>query len=179
MNEVTTQQVSDAAEPVSMTELAAFAGNSDYAKDWEKYHGENSSSAGFNAWAAIFGVQWFFYRQLYMQGLVAAFFELGMPVGFLLLARFSLGMDASQQYSGIVGFCAVVIFVLTKIAIGYWANIIFYKKAVRTIQKINQLNLDNERHLSVIGSLGQPSFLAVILLDIGLGILKVVIEVLR
>jgi hypothetical protein len=177
MENVTTQQAIQSDEPVSMTELTAFAGKGHYPKDWEKYHEHKSFNAGFNGWAALWGIQWFFYRKLYVQGLISFCLEFCIPVGFILAARYFLG--ASAQYGRAVPYSAVFIYFFVKIAIGYWANIALYKKAVGSIKKINELNLDNERHLSVLSSLGQPSFQAVLFLYLGFAIFKVGLEILR
>ncbi len=164
-------------EPVTMAEFTAFAGNDDYLKAWEKYQEKKSPHAGFNKWAALLGGQWFIYRKLYVQGLISFVAEFGIPVAFIVLARLLLDTDRSQQYVAPVGYCAIAIYISIKIAIGYWANIVFYKKAVSTIRKIDQLNLDNERHLNVIRSLGEPSFLSVVFLYLGIAIAIVGFEI--
>jgi hypothetical protein len=166
-------------EAVSMAELSAFAGNDTYPKKWEKYHENKSFNAGFNVWAALWGVQWFIYRRLYIQGLIALCLEFGSPVGFIILSRLALGDAASQQYGTVLAYCAVFIHFFVKIGIGYWSNIVFYKKAVSTIRKISELKLDNERHLSVLGSLGQPSFQSLLVLYLVFAILKIGFEILR
>jgi hypothetical protein len=166
-------------EPASMTELVAFAGKGDYPKDWEKYHERKSSSAGFNGWAFIFGMQWFFYRKLYLEGVISILFEIGIPVGFVLLVKLIFGHNIPAQYDRAIPYCAVVLCFLVRIAIGYWANIALYKKATKTIQKINQLNLDNDTHLTVIKNIGEPSFQSVLLLYVGIAIVKIGVAILQ
>ena len=63
---------------ISLTEFKAFAGKDGYPERWVRY-AEGKARLGFNFWAFWFGIQWFFFRKLYIQGVVILAFELGIP----------------------------------------------------------------------------------------------------
>ena len=148
---------SSVAQDVTVSELTAFAGDSKYPERWAARHGNRARLAGFNIWAAIFGIQWFFFRKLYFQGLLSIFLEVGVPVLFAIAIVAAIGKG--QPAIALVVFAGLA----TRVAIGYWANLALYHAAVSAIRSVDRLNLDNEAHLKQIakaGGVSVPSLIA-------------------
>ena len=156
------------AQYISTSEFEAFAGDSKYPTKWLKKHQGESLFAGFNAWAAIFGMQWFFFRKLYFQGLLSLLLEFGLPfvIGFTVVTVFGQGQP---EVLLIVGSALAA-----RIAIGYWANVSLYSEAVRVIRQVDQMNLDNEAHLKQIRAAGGVSVPSLLLAYAILGMLRLV-----
>jgi hypothetical protein len=148
-------------DSISIAEFNAFTGGGIYIREWQKYIQGSSRHAGWNGWAAVFGAQWFFYRKLYIQGVISAVIEQ------LMLASIFLFIDFWKSFLGIENTLLYLLsscfFLIVRILIGYWGNIAYYKKAVSVIRKTDLLNLDNEAHLRVIKSEGGINFPAFLL----------------
>ena len=145
---------------ISKRELVAFAGDSKYPELWLKHLEGQSRFAGFNGWATIFGVQWFFFRKLYVQGLISLVLEVGFPILFTGIAIALIGKEHKVLADNSIFVAAIAV----RIGIGYWANLALCRKAISTIRGIDEMNLDNETHLRKIASAGGvsvPSLLAV------------------
>jgi len=146
-----------APHDISISELAAFAGDSKYPRRWLARHENRSRFAGFNVWAAVFGMQWFFFRKLHFQGLLSLFLEAGVPFLLTIAAINAIGKGP------VTVLLSVLFIVATRVAIGFWANLALYSEAVRTIRRVDNSNLDNEAHLREIakaGGVSVPSLIA-------------------
>lgn len=138
---------------ISESELVAFAGGEHYPRvlmamlEGKKQHG------GFNIWAAIFGVQWYFFRKLYLFGLFSMALEMIAP----LLAVWGFGSVSGLHPNDLWAVAVIVCFIVVRIVIGYMANIALCLKAVSVIQAVDQLNKDNEAHLRLIRADGGVS----------------------
>jgi len=136
---------------VSFAELAKFARDEKYPKRWKRRHEGRSVFAGFNIWAFLFGVQWFFFRKLYAAGVVALMLECVLPI---LLIRF---LVLIFSYSPLLPVLSLSFLLLPRVFIGIWANIALYKRAVCVIRDLNRMNLDNEIRLQQIAARGGVS----------------------
>ncbi|MBI3729134.1 MAG: DUF2628 domain-containing protein [Burkholderiales bacterium] len=152
----------DSKSGISETELTAFAGGNHYPKLLMRLLEGKSRHAGFNVWAMIFGIQWFFFRKLYLFGLFSVALESIAPLLFIALTAMAFGyLDR-----GAIIIITIVALIITRVIIGYMANIALCLKASHVIGKIDKLNKDNETHLRLIkraGGVSVPSLLFVYL----------------
>jgi len=146
------QSIDDSSsfEDISLTELKSFAGAGDYPQQWLMHLRTGTRLAGFNAWAAIFGMAWFVYRKLYIQGFIAIVLEMIVPGLAGAAALVLIGASESFAY----GFVVPATIIGVRIVLGFWANQALCKKAVRVIREADALNLDNESHLQMIAAAG-------------------------
>lgn len=147
----------------SETELTAFAGGERYPQILHKVLNGKARNAGFNIWAALFGIQWYFYRKLYVYGLFSAALEIIIPVLFFMALKSSFGLS-NPDVTMIAG---AVLFLATRILIGYMANIALCLKAEKVIREVDAMNKDNAAHLRLIahaGGVSIPSLLAIYVL---------------
>jgi hypothetical protein len=145
---------------ITETELAAFAGGKRYPRLLLNLLNGTSRHAGFNIWAAVFGIQWYFYRKLYVFGIVSAGLDVLIPYVFFWAMR-TYGIGGGYDFFLILG---IVIFVVSRIVIGYIANFALCLKAVKVIEEVDAMNRDNETHLRLIahgGGVSVPSLLLV------------------
>jgi hypothetical protein len=144
---------------ISETELAAFAGGKYTALMRPLLEGR-ARHAGFNVWAALFGVQWFFFRKLYLWGLLSLAADMVLPYLFIGLLRGVFGIDSDS----IRAVSVALLFLAGRAGAGYMANIALCAKAERAITEIDRLNKDNDTHLMLIrqaGGVSMPSLLAI------------------
>lgn len=143
---------------ISETELEAFAGGKHYPAvllrmlDGKRQHG------GFNVWALLLGVQWFFYRKLYLFGLFAAALELVSP----MLAMWVIAEQGAFHPNDRWAVAVIACFIATRVFVAFAANIALCLKAVSVIQEVDGLNKDNETHLRLIrhaGGVSVPAWL--------------------
>jgi hypothetical protein len=153
---------------ISMTELIAFAGKKGYPERMMKLLQSQTSLAGFNFWAAFFGIQWYFYRKLYLSGLFSLALEISVPVVSVRIVQTSF----NPPHREIVVTTAVAAFILTRIIIGYMANIALSLKAENVIRKVDSLNKDNETHLRMIARAGGVSVPSLLFIYAVLGITR-------
>jgi hypothetical protein len=145
-------------DEISHSELDAFFGDAKYPEKFQTYQQKGSRFAGFSFWAALYGTAWFFYRRLYVQGLGLLFVEVLFPtiVSVLTLAAVP---QLTERADGLVLFASIV---GTRIATGYWGNLVLFKKAERQIREIDTMNFNNDMHLRMItgaGAVNIPAFL--------------------
>ena len=137
-------------EDISLMELKSFAGDDDYPKQWLTYLRADTRLAGFNGWAAIFGLAWFVYRKLYVQGFIAIVLETVVPAMVGAAAVVLMGASEGIAY----GFVVPITLIAVRVAFGFWANLALCNKAVHAIREVDELNLDNEAHLEMIAAAG-------------------------
>jgi hypothetical protein len=114
-------------------------------------------------------------RKLYLQGLVSLLFELGVPVFVALLGNTFLG----SEQRAVVIYGTVASFLGVRIALGYWANLALCQEAVRTIRRVDGLNLDNDAHLRAIARAGGVSVPALLAVYVAMGLARAVPDLLR
>lgn len=153
-------------ERISETELIAFAGGTRYPSLLFQLLNGKARHAGFNIWAALFGLQWFFFRKLYLFGLLSSVLEFAIPYGIFILVRFLL---ANKDYA--LG-ALIVAAIITRVVIGYMANIALALKAAAVIDEIEKLNKDNETHLRLISHAGGISIPSLLFAYLLLGLLQ-------
>lgn len=141
---------------MSVTELKTFAGSGGYETIWHPYHDGSTKLAGFNRWAAILGVQWFFYRKLYMFGVGALIGDVLLLGGTPLIATAAFGPKNGAGIALILG-CLF----LWRSILGFAANVLYYRKAVKTINVLSELNVTNEEYLQRLATAGGVSIGAV------------------
>lgn len=156
------------ATDISETELTAFTGKGRYPALLMRRLEGKSRHAGFNAWAAVFAIQWYFYRKLYLFGLLAAALEFSLPVGSLLIVQYAIA-PGNRTAAFMVG---ILSFLMARIVIGYMANIALCLKADKSIRKIDHMNLDNEAHLRQIALAGGVSVPSLLIIYAALGVLR-------
>lgn len=144
---------------ISSAELKAFSDDDYYLQKWQGLQQGRSKFAGFNLYAAVFGVLWCFYRKMYVLG------------SALLIAEFLLAVIIGISYAVIIGDHTLdlpttrvtAVFgakIITRVGLGFWANIAYFKKAVKVISKADSLNVSNDVYLNTIKSSGGINFLA-------------------
>lgn len=146
-------QAKPSENDISESELVAFAGGKHYPRVLMAMLEDKKQHGGFNIWAALFGVQWYFFRKLYLFGLFSLALELMAP----LLAVWAFGSISGLQRDDLWAVAVIVCFVATRITIGYMANIALCLKAVTVIQAVDKLNKDNAAHLRLIKADGGVS----------------------
>lgn len=176
MVELSVDRPAESEEMVSMEELSAFLGKMAHPEEWQAYRDKRSRHAGFNGWAALFGMQWFLFRRLYWQAMVAFAIELGFPLLTLLFITAIAGNEKYSQHQTFVPVTVCLAVLLSRGVNGFWANMALYKKAVKEIRKIDALNFDNELHLKMISSAGSCNAGVLVILYISVLILRVILE---
>jgi len=163
----------EAKAPDIKAEWIAFCGEKSRLPEyWFQYQKQESKDCGYNVYASLFGLQWFFVNKMYVNGIISLFFEFG-PLFVFLVAASSFNSD--HWINGKEGMAMLLCAsLLMRIAIGFWANIALYKRANSEISRIRAFNLDSERHLSLIRSAGAPALMPVILLNVCVVIIKVI-----
>ena len=137
---------------VSKLELATFARAAYYERKWAGAAIGNFR-LGFNWSAALLGDMWLCYRKMYWLG----FTLLLLPTALTLIseliatrAGYPLNHDeALALYFVIAG--------LIRLALGFFANYLYYRVALFEIAKIDADNLSNEDHLQRIHKAGGGS----------------------
>ena len=142
---------------ISTTELKAFSGDDYYLEKWQGLQLGRSKFAGFNLFAAVFGAYWCFFRKMYGLGCILLLSEFLLVVIITILYAVVTGdytfESPSTQAAGYVG-----TLVITRVTLGFWANIAYFKKAVKVISKADSLNVSNDMYLNIIKSAGGINF---------------------
>jgi hypothetical protein len=160
------EQASD--KRLSETELAAFAGGTVYPPLMYRFIYGKTKTAGFNIWAALFGIQWFFFRKLYLAGLCSFVLEFAIPYGgFALLRSFSEHITDDTRVLALI-----LLILVTRVAIGYMANIALSLKAASVIDDVDKLNKDNATHLRLITEAGKVSVPSLLFIYLVTGIIR-------
>jgi len=154
---------------ISLSEFAAFTGPSSYPPQMFAFHTKQTRTAGFNGWAAIFGFHWFVLRKLYRYVLPAAFLDFGLALLLVAALKFA-GRPLQTAELALPGMLGLV---LGRVALGFFANIALTWRARAVIRRVDALNLDNDRHLTVIASLGGVSFGAVVAVFVAGGVIRI------
>ena len=158
---MTTQSKMEDTE-ISITELHAFADDDYYVDKWIGLQQNKSKFVGFNAFAALFGPVWCFFRKLYVLGVVILFLELLLPMVFILSYEFITDSRIPNKPAfEMTGY--LVTLLLTRLSLGLTANIVYFKKAVKVISKANAINATNEIYLDIIKSSGGINFPAILI----------------
>jgi hypothetical protein len=155
-------------EKISKTELIAFAGGERYPALMYGLLNGTTRHAGFNIWAALFGIQWYFFRKLYLFGLLSFVLEYAIPFGAFKIMRFLFGRPGIDFT--IIALC--VLLVATRIINGYMANIALCLKASAVIAEIDKLNKSNEAHLRLIADAGGVSVPSLLLIYVPIAVLR-------
>jgi hypothetical protein len=145
---------------ISATELVAFAGGEHYPRVMSQLLNGTSRHAGFNTWAALFGIQWFFFRKLYLFGIFSAALEVAIPLIFVWVLKLSFAINNRV----LILLLGAAMFIFSRIVIGYVANIALCLKASKVIREVDSLNKDNETHLRLIkhaGGVSMPSLFGI------------------
>ena len=155
--EEATSALSDAEsgpyDDISLTEFKAFIGDDEYAQTLHEHLQANTPLAGFNPWAAVLGMGWFAYRKLYLQGLAALALQIVVPailgaIPLVLVGSGAEDLSRSLIFVGLIG---------VRTLLGFWGNAALRQRAVKTIQEVDALNLDNDAHVQMIAACGRVS----------------------
>ena len=142
---------------ISTTELKAFSGDDYYLEKWQGLQQGRSKFAGFNLFAAVFGAYWCFFRKMYGLGcvLLLSEFLLAVIIGisYAVVTGDHTFKSSSTQAAEYVG-----TLIITRVGLGFWANIAYFKKAVKVISKADSLNVSNDMYLNIIKSAGGINF---------------------
>lgn len=165
-------------EPLDQrVEWQAFSGEkSVYPALWHRYTQGESKFCGFNVWAAIFGIQWFFFHKMYAKGVVAILLDVFVPVVLGLLGRSIFSHDYLYDKRAFAVACVALPLLAARFALGYWANLALLRRAQCEIEHIRSLSLSKDQHLSAITSAGAVSVPSVVLLYVVGGIGKIVVS---
>lgn len=118
----------------------AFSQDPHLMKAWQARLNQTGMWAGFNPFATVLGVCWFFYRKMYVIGAlvaiadVAAFIMLG-PIGWFLVVRVSAGILANMVY------------------------FVKAKKAVLAVQSADLPKNEAQQRLKAAGGISVPGFI--------------------
>jgi hypothetical protein len=129
--------------------LLAFSQDPIWIKVWRGRIDKTSIWASFNPFAAIFGMNWFFYRKMYGLGLLLHIAD--------WLALFYFGKWE--------------ILLLVRVPVGVYANIAYFNKAEKTVTVAQAAQLpkdDTMRQLKQDGGVNFPAFLAGVVLNVAI-----------
>jgi hypothetical protein len=127
-----------------------------------------SRLAGFNLWAMLFGVNWYFFRKLYLAGLAALGLELIAPA----LAVWAFGSLSRMHFNDLWALSVIGCFIVVRLLVGYMANVALALRAVAVIEEVDALNKDNETHLRLIRVAGGVSVPALLFMFVVLSTIK-------
>jgi hypothetical protein len=155
---VTSSAVND--NVISTTELKAFSDDDYYLEKWRGLQQDRSKFAGFNLFAALFGPVWCFYRKMYVLGSVILLAELLLPIiigiSYTVITHGHIINTPPAQMAGYFG-----TWIITRVGLGFLANIAYFRKAVKVIARANSLNVPNDIYLNIIRSAGGINFPAI------------------
>jgi len=102
-----------------------------YVEKWKGLLAGTKSFAGFNVYAAIFGMAWFFYRRMFALG--SAVFLAGILVALVSSAL----IPAPERLDSVTRTLVVVtsLAVFVRIPIGMIANVLYYRKAAWAVRR--------------------------------------------
>ncbi len=151
---------------ISLVELKYFSGSGDYDKIWSEYHFGKSRTSGFNFCAMTWGINWFFYRKMYAYGLLSLVIEIALIK--ILVEATEILFQSAWEFLDKPHRLAVIlpVFCLWKILLGYSANILYYKRALKSILPLSDLNISNEAYLASLSAAGGVSISAVFAIQI-------------
>lgn len=147
---------------ISAAELRAFSDDDYYLEKWQGLQEGRSKFAGFNLYAVVFGTGWCFYRKMYLLGSVLLLAEYLLPVVvgvlYAVVTGDHISHSPSTRVAGVIGSLLVI-----RVGLGFFANIAYFKKAVKVVAKSDALNVSNDIYLSTIKSAGGISFPAILI----------------
>ncbi len=155
------------SDGISQSEFAAFGGNDAYPMAFKRYNDRVAKHAGFNVWAAMFGTQWFVYRKLYFAALGALFVDIAVPM-LILTAAAAFAVPKGFPWLIFVGGLVL----LSRVGLGFLANWLLFRRAVKVIQEVDGMNLDNARHLNQIKVAGGVSGAALFFMYLTISLFK-------
>ena len=163
-------------KPDTMAEWSAFCGaTSKIAQYWQQYQSRQSKDCGFNIFAALFGINWFFWNKMYVNGIICAIVEV-WPLWTLRVAMSSYQETGfSIKDPGTLAI-ALALFTLSRIGIGFWANFALYRRANREIAKIRSFDLDATTHLSLVRSAGEAAIVPVLILTASIAAITLILN---
>lgn len=132
----------------------AFAQDTAWIKIWRTRMGKAGIWAGFNPFAAVVGMTWFFYRKMYVLGLIV------MVADWIAISVFG-----SMQW-----------LILVRLPVGVLANIFYYKKAEKAVLRAQAVQLPKEGVISQLkrqGGISIPGALIAVVINFMAGILAV------
>ncbi len=150
-------------QPGQMDEWLAFCGEPRVPRQWQRYQEKVAGNCGFNWFAFLLGVQWFFFHRMYLNGLVSLVCEVAPVAGFAALA--SSAASHGHSMGSLASGAEIAIVLGVRVGIGYWANFARYRRAEREIEKVRALNLKPGMHLDMVRAAGAVSLGAVIVLN--------------
>lgn len=123
-------------------------GSSYYLNKLERY--KNGSPYLFNVYAFFFGIFWFMYRKLYVEGLIIL---IVIVVESLLESFITTGF--SETTGKTIGYA---INIVMAIMVSMLANVLYLRKAQREVEKAKLLNLDEDNLLKYLQQKGGVSY---------------------
>lgn len=152
----------------------AFTGpKSTQPQQWLNYVEGKQRHCGFNTWAFLFGLQWFVFNKMYIKAIIAAAFEVFIAlVVFKGIVNFKNSPVFSRFDLPLELIIPLILVIVTRFIIAYWANIALFRKAALEIEKVRAFNIDNKRKLAMIASSGSGSFASMGVLYIAIFIVR-------
>ena len=130
-----------------------------YLETLDKYN--QGKKFTFNYATLIFGIFWFLYRKMYIEVIIIySFISLESLFENLLLKRL-----IGEERTVIFSFCITVLFLITT---GFSGNILYLKKAIRTIGKAKKKYPDFENQNRYVAKKGGTSLVVITILIISL-----------
>lgn len=150
-----------------LTMWQAFAGaKSSYPQEWLKYEDGKQKHCGFNMRAFYFGLQWYLFHRIYVQGIVIALLEVSLAI--------IAAIGTKDATSGMSATIIAVAILVPRLISGLWANVALLGKAKREIKRIQAFSIDNQRKLAMIASAGAGGVVPLLLLYLLAFVLKLI-----
>ncbi|TDR70235.1 DUF2628 domain-containing protein [Paludibacterium purpuratum] len=152
---------------ITREEFEAYVGAGKYLEKWQSIIEKKSRFAGFNIWAAIFGHGFFFYRKMYVWGmlLVALGLILHVIFGALYGAMFAVlannGWATLQDMQSHIWLVNGIALLFQMVIAGMFANVIYYESACSAINALSEKKND-EFYLNYIKKRGGVSMLGIL-----------------
>lgn len=131
---------------ITKVELDAYFQESSYTEKFLMMKSSKSIFLGFNLFAAVIGASWFMYRKMFK--LACLFFLFGTCI--LAIVQF--------YPNDLVRSVFVYVYFFYKLLLGVSANSIYIRQAEKTIKKLDNLNVSNERYLQLLKQKGGTNF---------------------
>ena len=166
MNEIIDEPLTDSVEE---RYLSAYFGkrSAHYIDKFKDY--KTRGKVSFNLGAFLLGLIWFFYRKLWLEGLVLAviFIVLSIIEGFIY-ETYSVS-ENTQQLVFYISSGAVALF------FGFVANYLYFKKTDKVVNRVKAEAIDEESRIYLLDKKGGISlipFIIILLMIIAILLLK-------
>jgi hypothetical protein len=155
--------------------LLAYTHDPSYLEKWRGLIGKTDSLAGFNFYAAVFGMPWFFLRKMYRLGVIVYLADLAaIFIGPVILSAVAAPPGADNRTLLLYAMLSVA--VLVRIPVGIMANVFYYRKAASAVQDATVAIPSRKELLQALKSRGGINFGAAMLGVVAIVLIRFLIE---